>query len=145
MSEPQSESSSPTSVEFVTFGVPVSLQGSSRGRNEWRERVCVAARERIAEEQRLEFVDLRATIVWFHMDEDVADIDNIAKVILDGASGIAFGDDRQIAQVLIRRTPLAGGAILRAPPPLVAAALELSQDFVYVHFSTDPIDHGRLP
>jgi hypothetical protein len=135
----------PATVEFVTLGVPVSLQARTRGRNAWLERVRAAARDQIAEAERLEEVDLRAAIVWFHQDADVADLDNIAKPILDGAAGIAFGNDRQIAEVIMRRTPLDRGAILLAPPALVADALGSGQDFVYVKLSSEPIDHGRLP
>jgi hypothetical protein len=103
-----------------------------------------AARERIGESQRLEYAELRAIIVWFHTDEDAADTDNIAKCILDGAAGVAFGDDRQIAEVLVRRTRLAG-EVLRAPPPIVAGALSEHQDFVYVRVTDEHIDHGELP
>lgn len=99
-----------SSLEFLVVGVPISAQTkSASNKKAWQERVSAAARERIAEESRLDVVDVRASIVWFHTSDDVADLDNIAKPILDGACGIAFGDDSQIAEVVVRRTSLEHG------------------------------------
>jgi len=134
-----------STLEFVVLGVPVSANTkNSKNKQAWIGIVKDAARARIPESERLEHADVTATIVWFHTDDDVADTDNIAKCILDGAQGVAFGDDRQIAQVLVRRTPL-GGVVLRSPPPVVAQAIEADQDFVYVRVTNEAIDHGELP
>jgi hypothetical protein len=134
-----------STLEFVVIGVPVSVNTkNSKNKQAWIAIVKEAARARIPESARLEHADVRATIVWFHGDDDVADTDNIAKCILDGAQGVAFGDDRQIAQVLVRRTRL-DGVVLRSPPPMVARAIEGNQDFVYVRVTDEPIDHGELP
>lgn len=34
-----------------------------------------------------------------------ADLDNIAKSVLDGLNGVAFEDDRQVAELLVVRNP----------------------------------------
>ena len=137
--------------EIVVVGVPVSFQGdNAKHKNAWKERVAEAARVAIAEEDKyLEDTQLSILIVQYCFDWFEGDLDNIAKLILDGLSGPAYSDDRQIEQIILRRTELGRDRIeVLDPSALLAATLdgayEMREDFVYVRIGSAP-DHRRLP
>ncbi len=111
--------------------------------------MAIAGREAITEEDCVIISDLSLLLVFFHAGEPPADLDNIAKSTLDGMSAIAFGDDRQIAQLVLRRTCLdEPGLSIEASTPALSSALEQAideqRDFVYVRLDPPP-DHRRLP
>lgn len=115
----------------------------------WQERVASAARNAIAEEDCVINSDLSLLLVFFHTGEPPADLDNIAKSTLDGMRAIAFGDDGQLAQLVLRRTRLdEAGFSIEASTPVLTSALERAideqKDFVYVRLDPPP-DHRRLP
>jgi Holliday junction resolvase RusA-like endonuclease len=135
--------------DFVIWGVPVSHQANGQAVRRWRERVAIAAREAIPEEDCVLSSDLSLPLVFFHAGEAPADLDNIAKSTLDGMNAIVFGDDRQIAQLVLRRTCLdePGLSIESSTPALTTAleqAIDEQRDFVYVRLDPPP-DHRRLP
>jgi hypothetical protein len=63
-------------------------------------------------------------------------------------SPVAFGDDRQIAQLTLRRTRLEPSFSIEATTPALAGALpqavDEERDFVYVRLDPPP-DHRRTP
>jgi len=133
--------------EFIVWGTPVShQQRKSKG---WQEKVASAAREAVAEDDRVIISDLSLVLTFFHAGELAGDLDNLAKSTLDGMGTIAFGDDRQIAQLTLRRTCFdePGFSILEATPMLAGSlrrAIDEVRDFVYVRVDPPP-DHRRLP
>lgn len=135
-------------VEFVVFGIPVSLQTTSkRTKDAWKLRVA-SARSSILEEDVLLADGLNAVLIYFHHGTCGPDIDNIAKPILDAAAGIAFAHNSLLAQVIVRRTQLEGLEVESPTAPLAAAlaqAVSEVQNFVYVRISDAPIEHGRIP
>jgi Holliday junction resolvase RusA-like endonuclease len=135
--------------DFTIWGVPVSHQAKGPAVRRWQDKVANAAREAISEDDKVIHVDLSLIMIFFHSGELVADLDNLAKSTLDGMNVIAFGDDRQIAQLTLRRTSLeARDLTIEAPTPALASALqravEENRDFVYVRVDPPP-DHTRLP
>lgn len=133
-------------LEFVVRGTPVSAQAKNpKHRRAWSARVTDAARAAVREEDRVDASDVRLVLVWFHAEENVADLDNVAKPILDGLVGVAMGSDAQVAELVVRRTSLQLGIELQNPPAVVAAALEGGQDFVYLRICSDPVVHEELP
>ena len=72
------------------------------------------------------------------------DVDNMIKPILDALTGIIFEDDRQVMQVLARKTELVTGLQIANALPDVVAALGRDADFVYVRVEGAP-DLGIMP
>jgi hypothetical protein len=138
-----------STVEFVVFGVPPSVNARGTAKREWKENVATHARDQLAEEDKIIHVDLRGVLIYFHWGECQMDIDNIVKPTLDGATSIVFGDDEQFCEVTVRRTRLDAGVQFEAPTETLANALAKASaedlDFVYLRISSEPVDHTRLP
>jgi hypothetical protein len=135
-------------MEFIVPGAPRSANANPRSRRRWRERVARAARECLGEEGGLADQDLAVLIIYFYQGETTLDVDNIAKSLLDGLKDVLFRDDRQVTELLIRKSRLSAGLSLTGASLYLLEAIEhMSQaasDFVYVR--TDPApDHSRIP
>jgi hypothetical protein len=135
-------------MEFIVAGAPRSANANARSRRRWRERVSRAARERLQEEGELTNQDVAVLIIYFYQGETFLDVDNIAKSLLDGLKGVLFRDDRQVSELLVRKSRLSAGLSLTGATPYLLNAIErmaqLGSDFVYVR--TDPApDHSRIP
>jgi len=73
-----------------------------------------AARERLIEEggPGPTHQDVAVLIIYFYQGEAVLDVDNIAKSLLDGLRGVLFRDDRQVSELLVRKSRLSAGLSL---------------------------------
>jgi Endodeoxyribonuclease RusA len=135
-------------MEFIVAGAPRSANANPRSRRRWRERVARAARERIQEEGGLTDTDVAVLIIYFYQGETTLDVDNIAKSLLDGLKGVLFRDDRQVSELLIRKSRLSAGLSLTGASLYLLGAIErmseAGSDFVYVRTDEAP-DHGRIP
>jgi len=134
-------------MEFIVAGAPRSANANPRSRRRWRDRVSEAARE-LAEAGEPTHQDVSVVIIYFYQGETSLDVDNIAKTLLDGLKGILVHDDRQISQLVIRKTRIAGGVSLTGASAYLLDAIErmtqIGSDFVYVRADPAP-DHGRIP
>jgi len=92
--------------------------------------------------------DVSVVIIYFYQGETSLDVDNIAKTLLDGIKGVLVRDDRQISQLVVRKTRIAGGVSLTGASAYLLDAIErmtqIRSDFVYVRADPAP-DHGRIP
>src|SRR6516165_973053 len=137
-------------MEFIVAGAPRSANANARSRRRWRERVSRAAREQLREEGGSGTTDQDASvlIIYFYQGEATIDVDNIAKSLLDGLKGVLFQDDRQVSELLVRKTRLSAGLSLIGASPYLLDAIEgVSQsgsDFVYIRADPAP-DHSRIP
>lgn len=135
-------------IEFAIFGTPLSLQASTTSKTAWKGKVQARAREAVSEEERRTWCELSVTLLYYFFGEDVLDLDNIAKPILDGMTGVTYGDDSQIAQLTLRKTPLSAGLVVQGPSAALAGALDRATsgggDFTYVIIADGP-DHTKLP
>lgn len=135
-------------MEFIVQGAPRSANANPRSRRRWRERVARATVERSQEEGAPAGHDFSVLIIYFYQSETTLDIDNIAKSLLDGMKGVLFGDDRQVSELLVRKTRLGSGLSLTGASLFLLEAIErMSQtgsDFVYVRLDPAP-DHDRMP
>jgi len=137
--------------QFTVDGTPKSLQAKPQSKKAWQDKIKAAAWEAVPEELRVTHEEIAVVLVHFCFDEeDSGDVDNIVKPILDALAGPVFGDDRQVTQVLVRRTSLSArmSTAIDEPPPLLAAALQSAvvnrRDFVYIRVDEAP-NHHRLP
>jgi hypothetical protein len=135
-------------MEFIVVGAPRSANANPRSRRRWRERVARAARERLREEDGPTAPDVAVLIIYFYQGETTLDVDNIAKSLLDGLKGVLFRDDRQVSELVVRKTRLSVGLSLTGASLYLLDAVErMSQDasdFVYVRVDPAP-DHGNIP
>lgn len=127
-------------LEFVVFGIPRSPKAGSR--QTWQATVRRAAESALGEGS-IESGEISATIVHFFRDGKL-DVDNMAKPILDALKGTLIEDDVQVSQLVVRRTELSSGSILRGAPLAVMDGIQQGADFVYVRLGDAP-DHGVVP
>jgi hypothetical protein len=110
--------------------------------------VARATRERLRDEDGPTAQDVAVLIIYFYQGETTLDVDNIAKSLLDGLKGVLFRDDRQVSELMVRKTRLSAGLSLTGASPYLLDAIErMSQDasdFVYVRVDPAP-DHGNIP
>jgi len=135
-------------MEFIVVGAPRSANANPRSRRRWRQRVARAARERLREEDGPTAQDVAVLIIYFYQGETTLDIDNIAKSLLDGLKGVLFRDDRQVSELVVRKSRLSAGLSLTGASLYLLDAVERmsedASDFVYVR--VDPAsNHGNLP
>ena len=87
-------------------------------------------------------------IIYFYQGETTLDVDNIAKSLLDGLKGVLFRDDRQVSELVVRKSRLSAGLLLTGASLYLLDAVErMSQDasdFDYVRVDPAP-DHGNIP
>jgi hypothetical protein len=135
-------------MEFIVPGAPRSANANPRSRRRWRERVSQAARERLEDASGPTDQNLSVVIIYFYQGETSLDVDNIAKALLDGLKGVLVRDDRQISQLMVRKTRIARGVSLTGASAYLLDAIErmtqIGSDFVYVRADPAP-DHGRIP
>jgi hypothetical protein len=135
-------------MEFIVPGAPRSANANSRSRRRWREKVARAARERLEQEGEPTDQDVAVVIIYFYQGETTLDVDNIAKSLLDDLKGVLFRDDRQVSELLIRKSRFSAGLSLTGASLYLLDAIErMSQagsDFVYLRADPAP-DHSRVP
>lgn len=135
-------------MEFVVAGAPRSANANPRSRRRWRQRVAQAARERLQEAGGLTDQDVAVLIIYFYQGEATLDVDNIAKSLLDGLKGVLYRDDRQVSELLIRKSRFGAGLSLTGASLYLLDAIErmsqMGSDFVYVRADPAP-DHSRIP
>ena len=127
-------------VHFIVPGVPRSP--TSRSRETWKAHVRGAAIQEWGTQPPIAS-DVSVVLVHF-FKEGILDVDNMIKPILDALTGIIFVDDRQVIQVVARRTELVTGRQIVNASPDVVAAIERDADFVYVRVASAP-DPGVMP
>jgi hypothetical protein len=135
-------------MEFIVAGAPRSAKAKPGSRRRWREKGSRAARERLETEGEPTDQDITVLIIYFYQGETTLDVDNIAKSLLDGLKGVLFRDDRQVSEILIRKSRFSAGLSLTGASLYLLDAIErMSQagsDFVYVRADPAP-DHSRIP
>ncbi len=128
-------------LEVVLQGTPVALQSKRAIRREaWKDQVKDAARRRQRETYELGFLDDRAlavTIYYFPSAPMDGDVDNIAKLILDGMKGVAYLDDHVVERVTVQKFEPEGGWELLSPSDQLALALDTELPVVYIRADDD--------
>ncbi|MHC5598625.1 RusA family crossover junction endodeoxyribonuclease [Nostoc sp.] len=98
-----------TRFEFIVDGPPVSQQNRDRGkgnrREAWQNTVKQEAKKYWSSEQKIATGWVMLQITYFY-DSDQMDVDNIVKPIQDAMKGIAYVDDKQVSDLLVRKRNL---------------------------------------
>jgi Holliday junction resolvase RusA-like endonuclease len=92
-----------TKFEFIVDGPPVSQQTRRRERlKEWKTTVRQEAEKYWSSEQKTAMGDVMLQITYFY-DAVIMDVDNIVKPIQDAIIGLAYVDDDQVTDILVRK------------------------------------------
>ncbi len=124
--------------EFVIEGPPVSQQTRRRARRQaWVE----AIRARIrgswpADEPPVESALLVSLSYLFI--EVAVDLDNVAKPFLDALKGIAYQDDGQVTDLILRKRSLSATLEVENPSELLATSIEAGREFLHVTLQEAP-------
>jgi len=132
----------PFPIEFTVASTPVSLQGSTLGKNAWKALVAAAATNACPAGFLPGLPPLSVTIYYFSDAPMEGDVDNIIKPILDAMCGIAFSDDKCVVSVRVRKIEPNQPVQVSSPSRVLLAALTGKKPIVYVKLSDDP--HGDL-
>lgn len=125
--------------EFVIPRRPLSHQTKNRANLQaWKEYVSGLAAQYWAKPCMSDEIELRLTLVYI-CDDFPADIDNIIKPIQDAMVGVVYDDDIQISDVDSHRRYLTDPIVVTGLPQLLADAIEVGAEAVYVKVSNSGI------
>ena len=118
--------------EFQLPGPALSAQAKNPARlAAWKARVAEAARAAWPLAQPMLMGELEVHISEFS-ERATRDRDNLAKPICDAMQGIAYANDSQIKRLRVEWCDIDGRYVVRHMSPVVAAALSLGREFLWV-------------
>ena len=121
----------PIPFEFVVPGSPVSQQTRRKELlREWMQTVQEVARQGWVAEPPL--VGAVAVTITYFYDSDLLDVDNIPKPVLDALKGIVYDDDRQVSDLLCRKTDLSEELVIQNPSTTLLDSLRDGQPLLHV-------------
>lgn len=124
--------------EFIVDGPPVSQQTRRRERlREWKVTVRREAENYWTNEQKM-FTGLVMLQVTYFFDNVEMDVDNIVKPIQDAIIQLAYADDRQVSDVLVRKRSLFGKFQGKGLTPVLENGFARGNDFIYIVVTEAP-------
>lgn len=131
--------------EFTVDGPPLSHQTKNRTKlRVWRDAVRNAALRYWPLEQSPVIINLRIVVVYYHDEVAIRmDNDNMIKPIQDALNGLIYVDDRQITDIVVRKTNLNSDFRIRNLSPVLAESLSRGSEFLYIRVEEAP-DHREL-
>lgn len=129
--------------EFIVDGPPVSQQTRRRQRlKDWKRTVRQEAEKYWSSEHKTATGLLMLQITYFY-DSVAIDVDNIIKPIQDAIVGLAYVDDNQITDVLVRKRDLSGNFKVENMTSILAEGFARGNEFLHI-FVTDAPDQEVL-
>ena len=123
--------------EFVVLGTAISLQGSSRSKDDWKKTVQAAARSALPEGSWLLTDNLAVTIFIFPGAAMQGDVDNRVKPILDAMTKCVYSNDELVERVVVQKFEPGRIFAFQNPTQALLTALEADQPVVYVRITDD--------
>jgi crossover junction endodeoxyribonuclease RusA len=111
-------------VELFVEATPVSQQGSSRGKSEWKKLVADTVRLLLQPGYWATAETVHVTIFYFPASRMEGDVDNIVKPILDALDKIVYMSDRQVERVWVQKFEPGRPFSISNPTLCLAEALE---------------------
>jgi len=124
--------------EFILDGPPVSQQARRRDRlRAWKVTVRQEAEKYWLSEQKAttDFVMLQVTYFY---DAIAIDVDNIVKPIQDAIIGLAYVDDDQITDVLVRKRNLSSNFRIENMTSTLAEGFSRGNEFLHIVVTDAP-------
>ncbi|TVQ53963.1 MAG: RusA family crossover junction endodeoxyribonuclease [Spirulina sp. DLM2.Bin59] len=121
-----------TRFEFIVDGPPVSQQTRRRERlRDWKITVRQEAEKYWSSEQTIATGLIMLQITYFY-DAVAIDVDNIIKPIQDAIIGLAYIDDDQVTDVLVRKRNLSGNFKIENMTSTLAEGFSRGNEFLYI-------------
>ncbi|MGH6899573.1 MAG: RusA family crossover junction endodeoxyribonuclease [Geminicoccaceae bacterium] len=118
--------------EFVIEGPPVSQQTRRRARRRaWADHVRRRAMSHWPADEPPALGPIRVVITHVFAGAS-SDLDNLAKPVLDALQGLAYEDDGQVTDIVMKKRDLARNLRLEALIPLLLNALDRGEEFLHV-------------
>lgn len=118
--------------EFIVDGPPVSQQTRRRERlNVWKTTVRQEAEKYWSSEQKIITGMVMLQITYFY-DSVAMDVDNIVKPIQDALIGLAYVDDDQVTDVLVRKRNLSGNFRIEKMTLTLAEGFTRRNEFLHI-------------
>ncbi|WP_417477708.1 RusA family crossover junction endodeoxyribonuclease [Maricaulis sp.] len=118
-------------IEIFLSGNPRSLQAAAQSLRQWKATVSDAIRDKLPENAFLSEAPMKATFIWFSDSENVGDLDNILKPILDACVRVVIVDDDQVQSISADLFPPSRIADFSNPTATLAQALDADRPGVY--------------
>ena len=127
-----------TKFEFIVDGPPVSQQTRRRERlKEWKTTVRQEAEKYWSSKQKTAMGDVKLQITYFY-DSVTMDVDNIVKPIQDAIIGLAYVDDDQVTDILVRKRNLSGNFKVENMTSTLAEGFARGSEFLYIVVTDAP-------
>ncbi len=124
--------------EFILDGPPVSQQARRRDRlRAWKVTVRQEAEKYWLSEQKATTGFVMLQVTYFY-DAIAIDVDNIVKPIQDAIIGLAYVDDDQITDVLVRKRNLSSNFRIENMTPTLAEGFSRGNEFLHIVVTDAP-------
>ena len=124
--------------EFILDGPPVSQQARRRDRlRAWKVTVRQEAEKYWLSEQKATTGFVMLQVTYFY-DAIAIDVDNIVKPIQDAIIGLAYVDDDQITDVLVRKRNLSSNFRIENMTPTLAEGFSCGNEFLHIVVTDAP-------
>ncbi|WP_289500993.1 RusA family crossover junction endodeoxyribonuclease [Gloeocapsopsis sp. IPPAS B-1203] len=118
--------------EFIVDGPPVSQQTRRRERlREWKIYVRQEAEKFWSSKQKITTGLVMLQVTYFY-DSIAIDVDNIVKPIQDAIIGLAYVDDEQVTDVLVRKRDLSGNFKIENMTSTLAEGFARGNEFLHI-------------
>ncbi|MBD2627110.1 RusA family crossover junction endodeoxyribonuclease [Trichormus variabilis] len=124
--------------EFIVNGPPVSQQARRREKvRAWQATVRQEAEKYWTSEQQPASGLVMLKVTYFYASYAM-DVDNIVKPIQDAIIGLAYLDDDQITDVLVRKRDLSGNFTIENITPILAEGFARGNEFLHIIVTDAP-------
>ncbi len=124
--------------EFILDGPPVSQQARRRDRlRAWKVTVRQEAEKYWLSEQKATTGFVMLQVTYFY-DAIAIDVDNIVKPIQDAIIGLAYVDDDQITDVLVRKRNLSSNFRIENMTSTLAEGFSRGNEFLHIVVTDAP-------
>ncbi|CAD5943060.1 hypothetical protein PCC9214_02053 [Planktothrix tepida] len=118
--------------EFIVDGPPVSQQARRRERlREWKATVRQEAEKYWSSDQQTATGFVMLQITYFY-DSVAIDVDNIVKPIQDSIIGLAYVDDGQVTDIIVRKRNLSGNFKIENMTSILAEGFARGNQFLHI-------------
>lgn len=124
--------------EFIVDGPPVSQQARRRDKIRAWEAIVRQEAEKYWFSGQPPATGLVMLKVTYFYDSVAMDVDNIVKPIQDALKGLAYIDDEQITDLLVRKRDLSGNFKVVNITPILAEGFTRGNEFLHIIVATAP-------
>ena len=126
--------------EFVVYGMPVSLQGSTRNRRRFQQSLRDEALQIWGDGPTVRDFVAVEILFWVNSGtKNIPDINNVLKPILDALKNLVYDDDDQVTDIICRKRFFGSELASPDPSPTLLGCYTATTPFVYIRLTEAPI------